>query len=46
MGCLALELWDLIISVLGKVSHVSDGSGKPDNDVHKRHKLHKENRCD
>ena len=34
----ALELWDLIVSVLGNVSHVSDRSGKPDNDVHKHHK--------
>ena len=34
----ALELWDLIVSVLGNVSRVSDGSGQPDSDVHKRHK--------
>ena len=40
-GLLALELWDLIVSVLGNVSRVSDGSGQPDNDVHKRHKPHK-----
>ena len=40
-GLHALELWDLIVSVLGNVSRVSDGSGKPDNDVHKRHKSHK-----
>ena len=33
----ALELWNLIVSVLGNVSRVSDGSGQPDNDVHKRH---------
>ena len=32
-GLLALELWDLIVSVLGNVSHVSDRSVKPDNDV-------------
>ena len=37
-GLPALELWDLIVSVLGSVSRVSDRSGKPDNDVHKRHK--------
>ena len=37
----ALELWDLIVSVLGNVSRVSDRSGKPDNDVHKRHKSQK-----
>ena len=33
-GLLALELWDLIVSVLGNVSRVSD-------DVHKRHKSQK-----
>ena len=38
---LALELWDLIVSVLGNVSRVSDGSGKPESDVHKRHESHK-----
>ena len=37
-GLLALELWDLIVSVLGIVSRVSDGSGKPKCDVHKHHK--------
>ena len=36
-GLPALELWDLIVSVLGSVSHVSDSSGQPDNDVHKYH---------
>ena len=41
-GLLALELWDLIVSVLGNVSRVSDGSGKFDSDVHKRHKSHNE----
>ena len=40
MGCLLLELWDLIVSVLGNVSRVSDGSGKPEIDVHKRQKSH------
>ena len=40
-GLLALELWDLIVSVLGNVSRVSDGSGKPESDVHKRHNPHK-----
>ena len=39
-GLLALEFWDLILSVLGNVSRVSDGSGQPDNDVHKHHKSH------
>ena len=37
-GLPALELWDLIVSVLGNVSRVSDGSGQHDSDVHKRHK--------
>ena len=37
-GLPALELWDLIVSVFGSVSHVSDRSGQPDNDVRKRHK--------
>ena len=40
-GLLALELWDLIVFVLGNVSRVSDGSGKPECDVHKHHKPHK-----
>ena len=40
-GLLAPELWDLIVSVLGNVSRVSDRSGQPDNDVHKRHKSQK-----
>ena len=40
-GLPALELWDLIVSILGNVSRVSDGSGKLDSDVHKRHKPHK-----
>ena len=40
-GLLALELWDLIVSVLGNISRVSDRSGHPDHDAHKRHKSHK-----
>ena len=40
-GLPALELWDLIISVLGIVSHVSDRSGQPDGDAHKRLKSQK-----
>ena len=39
-GLPALELWDLIVSVLGNVSRVSDRSGKPESDDHKRHKSH------
>ena len=37
-GLPALELWDLTVSVFGSVSQISDGSGKPDNDVNKHHK--------
>ena len=40
-GVPALELWDLIVSVLGSISRFSDGSGQPDNDVHKHHKSQK-----
>ena len=36
-GLLALELWDLIVSVFGNVSRVSVRSGQPESDVHKRH---------
>ena len=45
-GLPALELWDLIVSVLGNVSRVSDRSGKPESDDHKHHKSHNKNRCD
>ena len=38
-GSPALELWDLIVSVFGSVSQVSDRSGQLDSDVHKRHNL-------
>ena len=41
MDCSALELWDLLVSVLGNVSRVSDGSGQLGSDVHKRHTPHK-----
>ena len=40
-GIPTLELWDLIVSVFGSVSRVSDRSGQPDNDVHKHHKSQK-----
>ena len=40
-GLPALELWDLIVSVLGNVSRVLDGLEQPDSDVHKCHKSHK-----
>ena len=39
-GLPALEVWDLIVSVLGNVSRVSDRSGKPESDDHKHHKSH------
>ena len=39
-GLPAVELWDLIVSVLGNVSRVSDRSGKPESDDHKHHKSH------
>ena len=39
-GLPALELLDLIVSVLGNGSRVSDGSGKPESDVYKHHKTH------
>ena len=39
-GLPALELWDLIVSVLGNVSHISDRSGQPECDIHKRHNSH------
>ena len=34
----ALELWNLIVSVFGSISQISDRSGQPDNDVEKHHK--------
>ena len=40
-GLPALELWDLIVSVFGNISRVSDRPGQPDNDVHKGHKSQK-----
>ena len=39
-GLPSLELWDLIVSVLGNISRVSDRSGKPESDDHKQHKSH------
>ena len=39
-GLPALELWDLIVSVLGNIFRVSHRSVQPDNDVHKHHKSH------
>ena len=40
-GLPALELWDLIVSVLGNISRISDRTEKPESDVHKRHNPHK-----
>ena len=40
-GLPALELWDLIVSVLGNFSRVSDRSGNPESADHKHHKPHK-----
>ena len=34
-GLPALELWDLIVSVFGNISYVSDGTGKPVNGKNK-----------
>ena len=39
-GLPALELWDLIVSVLGNVSRVPDNPVKPEIDAHKRQKSH------
>ena len=39
-GLPALELWDLIVSVLGNISHISDRTGQPESDEHKHHKSH------
>ena len=39
-GLLALELWELIVSVLGNVSRVSDRTGKPVNGEDKHNKSH------
>ena len=39
-GLPALELWDLIVAVLGNISRVSYRSGKPESDDHKHHKSH------
>ena len=39
-GLPALELWDLIVSVLGNISRISDRTGKPVNGENKHHKPH------
>ena len=40
-GLPALELWDLVVSVVGNISRVSDRLGKPESDDHKHHKSQK-----
>ena len=37
----ALDLWDLIVSVLGNVSRISERTEKPVNGENKHHKSHK-----
>ena len=39
-GLPALEFWDLIVSVLGNSSRISDRTGKPVNSEDKHHKSH------
>ena len=39
-GLPALELWDLIVSVLGNISRISDRTEKPVNGENKHHKSH------
>ena len=39
-GLPALELWDLIISVFGNISRISDRTRKPVNSENKHHKSH------
>ena len=39
-GLPALELWDLIVSVFGNISHISDRTGKLVNGEDKHHKSH------
>ena len=43
-GLPALELWDLIVSVFGSVSQISDRTGRPVNDVKKHQKS--QDQCD
>ena len=37
-GLPALELWDLIVSVFGNISHISDRTEQPENSENKHHK--------
>ena len=46
-GLLALEKWDLIVSVFGSVSQISDRTGRPVNvDVKRNQKSQREDQCD
>ena len=46
-GLHALELWDLIVSVFGSVSQISDRTGRPvDVDVKRNQKISREDQCD
>ena len=36
-GLPALELWDLIVSVFGNISHISERKGQPVNGKNKSH---------
>ena len=45
-GLPALELWDLIVSVFGSVSQISDRTGQPVNDVKKHQKISTEDQYD
>ena len=46
MVCPPLELWDLIVSVLGNISRVSDRSGKPREWWSQTPQVSQQNRCD
>ena len=41
-GLPALELWDLIVSVFGNISHISDRTGQP---VNGKNKSYNKKRC-
>ena len=46
-GLPALELWDLIVSVFGSVSQISDRTGRLVNiDFEKKSKIPREDQCD
>ena len=46
-GLPALELWDLIVSVFGSVSQISDRTGRPVNvDVKRNPKISRQDQCD